>query len=85
MTLLYALFTAFPARQQMSVGAVEILLHVCIIYECFASGVLLFFCEVAAKRTGGCRLEGIDYVQTFQELKTKHEQNKESVSTAFAP
>ena len=35
--------------------------------------------------TAYCRLEGIDYVHTFQELKTKYEQNKESVSTAFAP
>ena len=32
-----------------------------------------------------CRLQGIDYVQTFKELKTKYEQNKESVSSAFAP
>ncbi len=31
-----------------------------------------------------CRLEGIDYVSTFQDLKIKYEQNKESVGSAFA-
>jgi len=31
-----------------------------------------------------CRLEGVDYVSTFQELRTKHEQNKEVVPNAFA-
>lgn len=30
------------------------------------------------------RLEGVDYVSTFQELRTKHEQNKEVVPNAFA-
>lgn len=31
-----------------------------------------------------CRLQDIDYVPTFQDLKTKHEQNKETVGTGFA-
>lgn len=30
-----------------------------------------------------CRLEGIDYVRTFDELRKKHDQNNESVPTAF--
>lgn len=34
--------------------------------------------------SAACRLEGVDYVSTFQELRTKHEQNKEVVPNAFA-
>ena len=36
------------------------------------------------KPSAPCRLEGVDYVSTFQELRTKHEQNKEVVPNAFA-
>ena len=30
-----------------------------------------------------CRLEGIDYVRTFDDLRKKYEQNNESVPTTF--
>ena len=32
---------------------------------------------------GWCRLEGMDYVNTFQEVRTKYEQNKESATSVF--